>query len=185
MRSLIALILIALLAGCDRQSPEKPQAGGIPKERIGRVDISHAGSDMPAMPFLGPDGGPATLTKFRGKPLLVNYWATWCGPCVAEMPTLDTLAEREKDRFNLLVVSMDMGGKREVDPFFARMKFRTLQPYLDKQNVLMEATKTDTLPTTIFYDAKGKELWRVLGAMDWSNERAAKLIEDALNPPGK
>ena len=60
-----------------------------------------------------------------------------------------------------------------------------LEPYLDKQNVLMEALGSDTLPTTIFYDAKGKEQWRVRGSMDWAGERAKTLIEGAMNPPGK
>jgi thiol-disulfide isomerase/thioredoxin len=175
------------LAACDRQKPEQPQgadAAGAPKEAIGRVDISRRGSDMPAMPFVGPDGGPATLTQFRGKPLLVNLWATWCAPCIAEMPTLDALAAREEDRFHLLVVSQDLAGKREVDPYFAKNKFKRLQPYLDKENVLMMALNTDTLPTTIFYDAKGKEQWRVMGSMNWEGERAKTLIDGALNPPG-
>lgn len=182
MRPLIALLLVCALAACDREKPPQPQAEGA-KEPIGRVDITRRGSDMPAIPFVGPDGGPATLTSFRGKPLMVNLWATWCAPCIAEMPTLDKLAVREKERFHLIVVSQDLAGKREVDPFFAKAKFAALEPYLDKQNVLMTAIGTETLPTTIFYDAKGKEQWRVMGAMDWEGERARTLIEGALNPP--
>jgi hypothetical protein len=100
------------------------------------------------------------------------------------MPTLDALAAREEDRFHLLVVSQDLAGKREVDPYFAKNKFKRLQPYLDKENVLMMALNTDTLPTTIFYDAKGKEQWRVMGSMNWEGERAKTLIDGALNPPG-
>jgi thiol-disulfide isomerase/thioredoxin len=115
---------------------------------------------------------------------MVNLWATWCAPCIAEMPTLDKLAVREKDRFRLIVVSQDLAGKREVDPFFAKAKFAALEPYLDKQNVLMTAIGTETLPTTIFYDAKGKEQWRVMGAMDWQGERAKTLIYGALEPKG-
>ncbi len=188
MRPLIsclpALAALVLLGGCDKQKPPQPQAEADSVESIGKVDISHRGEAMPAVPFLGPDGGPATLTGFRGRPLLVNLWATWCGPCVKEMPTLDTLAGREADRFRLMVVSQDMAGKREVDPYFAKARFAHLLPYLDKQNVLMEALKTDTLPTTIFYDAAGKEQWRVLGNMNWSGERAKTLIDGALNPPG-
>lgn len=188
MRPLIALLLLgaaSALAACDRQKPEQPQGTEAPelKEPIGKVDITQAGQDMPAMPFEGPNGGPATLTEFRGKPLLVNLWATWCAPCVAEMPTLDKLATREKDRFQLIVVSQDLAGRREVDPYFAKAKFTALKPYLDKQNVLMSALKTETLPTTVFYDAEGKEKWRVLGAMNWEGERARTLIDGALSPP--
>lgn len=183
MRLLIVLILALGLAACDTEKSPSPQADA--NAVIGRVDISHAGQEAPAIPFEGPEGGPATLAAFRGKPLIVNLWATWCAPCVKEMPTLDALAEREKDRLQLIVVSMDMAGRRDVDPFFAKAKFRTLKPYIDKQNVLMEALKTDTLPTTIFYDAKGREQWRVMGAMDWTGERAKTLIDGAINPPVK
>jgi len=147
---------------------------------MGALDIAQRGMDAPAMPFLSPDGGPATLSQFRGKPLLVNLWATWCAPCVSEMPTLDALAAREKDRLQVIVVSQDMAGKRAVAPFFAKAGFKMLQPYLDKENVLMLALKRETLPITIFYDAKGKEQWRVTGAMDWSSERAKTLIDGAL-----
>ncbi len=151
---------------------------------MGTVDIAHHGEAAPAIPFLGPDGGPATLASFRGKPLLVNLWATWCAPCIREMPALDKLARDRGGDFRLIVVSQDLAGKREVDPFFARNRFVALKPYLDKQNVLMEALKTDTLPTTVFYDAKGRERWRVTGSMDWAGERAKKLIDDALKAPG-
>jgi thiol-disulfide isomerase/thioredoxin len=186
VRLVIALLLVTLAAGCDRQKPDQPQAEGpqVPKESIGRVDISQRGSEMPAIPFVGPDGAPATLTQFRGKPLMVNLWATWCAPCIAEMPTLDKLAAREEDRFHLIVVSQDLEGKRAVEPFFAKARFERLQPYLDKEMVLMTALRTDTLPTTVFYDSKGKEQWRVMGAMNWEGERAKTLIDGAINPPG-
>jgi thiol-disulfide isomerase/thioredoxin len=185
VRSVIALILLVALGACDKQQPKAPQ-GTVAEmgEAIGKVDIAHAGKDAPAIPFAGPQGGPATLAAFRGKPLLVNLWATWCGPCVREMPALDALAQREGDRFKIIVVSQDLEGQKKVAPFFAEKKFVTLEPYLDTKNVLMTALETDTLPTTVFYDAKGKEQWRVTGAMDWSGERAKTLIEGALNPPG-
>ena len=183
MRLLIVLILALGLGACDKEKSQSPQAEA--NAVIGHVDISNVGKEAPAIPFEGPNGGPATLATFRGKPLIVNLWATWCAPCVKEMPTLDALAAREKDRLQLIVVSMDMAGRREVDPFFAKARFKVLQPYLDKQNVLMEALKTETLPTTVFYDAKGREQWRVLGSMDWTSDRARTLIDGALNPPVK
>ncbi|MET0270366.1 MAG: TlpA disulfide reductase family protein [Sphingomonas sp.] len=186
MRSVIALILLATLGACDKQEPKAPQGTAAEtNETIGKVDIANAGKQAPAIPFNGPGGGPATLAAFRGKPLLVNLWATWCGPCVREMPTLDALAVREADRFRTIVVSQDLQGQEVVAPFFAKQTFKALEPYVDTKNVLMTALATDTLPTTIFYDAAGREQWRVTGAMDWQGERAKTLIDGALNPPGK
>lgn len=180
MRLLIVLGLILSLAACDKQSPQAPQAGALDKEAVGVVDVTHAGQSAPAVPFLGPTDAPATLATFRGKPLLVNLWATWCAPCVREMPMLDELARREKDRFRTIVVSQDMEGRPVVSAFFAKEKFHTLEPYLDKDGVLPLALGAQNLPTTIFYDAKGKELWRVTGAMDWTSDKAKKLIDGAL-----
>jgi len=188
------IVLLALaLAACDRQKaqapqaqPQQPAATSPAGAGVGKLDISHRGGDMPAIPFLAPNDGPATLTQFRGKPLLLNLWATWCAPCVAEMPTLDALAGREKDRFKVMVVSQDMEGRRAVGPFFAKEKLANLEPYLDKQNVLMLALKGgDTLPITIFFDAHGKEQWRITGAMDWTGDKAKALIEGSLKgtPP--
>jgi thiol-disulfide isomerase/thioredoxin len=186
VRPLIVFVLMLSLAACDRQSPDQPQAAqGAPKEGIGVVDVSHVGQPAPAIPFLDPADAPATLATFRGKPLLVNLWATWCAPCVQEMPTLDALAGREATRFRTIVVSQDMSGRKAVSAYFAKEKFKHLEPYLDADGVLGTAIGTGTLPTTIFYDANGKEKWRVMGAMDWSGERAKKLIEGALNPPAK
>lgn len=178
MRLVMILLPLLALTACDRQSGEKGQDLPIGTEAA-KVDMSRRGEDMPAMPFLGPDGGPATLTKFRGKPLLVNLWATWCAPCLAEMPALDALAEREKGRLQVIVVSQDMAGRRVVDAHFEKYKYKMLEPYLDKDNVLPLALKTETLPTTILYDAGGRERWRVFGAMDWKGAAAKKLLESS------
>lgn len=178
MRPLIACLLVLALAACDSK-PQSPPQGGVPAESVGKVDISQRGKAMPAIPFADPNGAPATLTQFRGKPLMVNLWATWCAPCIAELPALDALAQRAGDRFRLITVSQDLEGAKAVAPFFAQRGFKALTQYSDQQNVLMAAFGTETLPTTIFFDAQGKELWRVYGAMDWNGAGASKLIGDA------
>lgn len=178
MRSLMVVLLL-MLAACDRQSAQQEQAQGAPA-RSDKTDFSHKGEEAPAMPFVGPDGGPATLATFRGKPLLVNLWATWCAPCIAEMPALDRLAAREKERLQLVAISQDMAGKRAVEPFFAQAKLTTLKPYIDKENVLMLALKSETLPMTILYDSEGREMWRITGAFDWEGPAARKLLDESL-----
>src|SRR5688500_4401675 len=88
------LLLLLVLAACggdagetDRPSPDQPGwTGPAAEAATGRLDRSHAGSAAPATTFEDPDGAPASLGDFRGRPVLVNLWATWCAPCVAEMP---------------------------------------------------------------------------------------------------
>jgi len=179
VRPVIACLLALALAACDSKPQSGPQ-GGVPAESVGRVDISQRGKEMPAIPFAAPGGGPATLTQFRGKPLMVNLWATWCAPCIAELPALDDIAGTQADRFRLITVSQDLEGAKVIAPFFREKGFKALTQYSDEQNVLMGAFGTETLPTTIFFDARGKELWRVYGAMDWKGTAAKKLIDDGV-----
>lgn len=181
------LLGIALtIGGCDKQSPVPAQGNAedtpvvTAAEPAGTLDISQKGTAMPATPFEGPKGETLSLSTFKGRPLLVNLWATWCGPCVAEMPTLDALAEREKARLQVIVISQDVQGRDQVNAWWAKRDFKLLKPYVEKDTQLMADFKSDVLPTTILFDAQGKEVWRVIGGMDWNGPRANTLLAEAL-----
>ena len=195
--TLIAILAAAsLLGGCDRQKAADGQATPT-AATVSAPPVAAQGSDKPAFryvvdrsrrgtpaspaAFTAPDDAPgeasATLANFRGRPLLLNLWATWCAPCVVEMPLLDALAAEQTGRLTVLVVAQDLGGAAVVDPWFARANYRALQPYLDPDNRLLDAAGTG-LPTTILYDAAGRELWRVVGAIDWNGAEARALLAD-------
>jgi thiol-disulfide isomerase/thioredoxin len=197
--ALLPGLLIGLaLAGCDRQKAAGPQgnapaaagapapsgnaaAPAHPRYPTGRLDRSHAGTVAPDTAFEDGDGRPVRLSAFRGRPLLVNLWATWCGPCVVEMPSLDALALRQGDAIRVLAISQDADdGRRKVADFFAARNFQRLEPYLDSRMDLMMRLRLDTLPTTILYDAQGREVWRMTGMADWSGDRAARLLREAV-----
>lgn len=193
LRPEISLLLpaILLLGACDRQSADNAQAsanvaaetiatpGGFEADKLGQVSRDNAGEAAPDTPFTAPDGSETTLAAFAGKPVLVNLWATWCAPCVAEMPTLDALAEREDGKLQVLVISQDMDGAEKVAPFFEKAAFKKLQPYLEPGMALSVGYGAN-LPTTILYNAEGKEVWRVLGDTDWTGKPAADLIAEAI-----
>lgn len=151
-----------------------PTAGG----PAGKVDRSHAGDAAPTTAFKDASGKTVSLADFRGKPVLLNLWATWCAPCVKEMPTLDALAARDADKLTVLAVSQDLEGMKKVEPFFASHGFGTLKPYIDDQAALSIDYQVN-LPTTILFDARGREVWRQSGALDWSSDAAAKAIATA------
>ncbi len=187
--AILGLLLAGSIAGCDREKAgaEQAQQGqanvsagqakGVGKfEYI--VDRSNKGKAAPVAAFTGPDDAPVTLAAFKGKPLLVNLWATWCAPCVAEMPTLDALAAESGERMAMIAVAQDLQGAEVVDPWFQKAGLKVLQPYLDPQNALLDAYNS-ALPTTIFYDAAGRELWRVVGAIDWQGAEAKALLAEA------
>jgi thiol-disulfide isomerase/thioredoxin len=196
-----ALLLGLALAGCDRQKAAAPQGeapaanaaadagGGAPGNAgeaypSGRLDRSHRGERAPDAAFEDGQGREVRLSAFRGRPLLVNLWATWCGPCVVEMPSLDALAAREADGLRIVAISQDTDGgdsnaRQKVGDFFAARHFNRLEPNLDSRMQLMSALHLDTLPTTILYNSQGEEVWRMTGMSDWQDQRAARLLLEA------
>jgi thiol-disulfide isomerase/thioredoxin len=177
---LFLILLVLLLAGCEAEqakAPSAPAQGG--SQVAGRLDRSQAGTPAPDAEFESPEGEAASFVEFQGKPLLVNLWATWCAPCIAEMPTLDALAADEP-RLQVLALSQDLNGQQKVDAFFEQRNFSKLEPYIDPELRLMGELKVQSLPTTILYDAEGREIWRMTGEEDWQGPRARRLIAEAL-----
>ena len=115
------------------------------------------------------------------QPVLVNLWATWCVPCVVEMPALDRLAAEMDGEVKVLTISQDNRGAEVVVPFFAQRDFQYLEQWLDPQNDLaVEFSDGGLLPVTVLFDADGKELLRVAGGYEWDSEEAIAQVREAL-----
>ena len=183
----IAAALFALTA-CQQKAPEQPttnEAGASP-EAVGikGVHRDHKGEQALRGTFMGPDGKLVTLASFTGKPVLVNLWATWCAPCVKELPTLDRLASGGS--IEVLAVSQDSGPHASVVAFLKDHQIGTLKAYQDDKMALSGAVGPDTvLPTSILIGADGKEVWRYVGDLDWTSPEAAKLLSEAGAAPTK
>ena len=183
--------ILLLLAACDRTAPPAPQPDAATRAAVagplrdnGAVDRTQAGLAAPDATFRDPEGEAVTLAEFRGRPVLLNLWATWCAPCVAELPTLDRLAARRAGEISVITISQDSDdddrtAAAKVDDFFTEAKFSQLGAYLDSESAVMTQLGVGVLPTTILYDAAGKEVWRVKGELDWTGARAARLIGEA------
>jgi thiol-disulfide isomerase/thioredoxin len=191
VRLIVPLLLLAaapMTAGCDRQKAEEPQApaAGQSQEAKG-IDRSHKGEAAPGVKFKNPDGGDFDLGKFKGTPVLVNLWASWCAPCIKELPTLQQLeqAQSEEGKLGVIAVSQDMAPQSSVDAFLAERDIGRFAAYHDEQMKLTDALKIQIMPTTILYDAEGKEVWRYVGDLDWTGEEAKKLLSDLPTPPSK
>ena len=134
----------------------------------------------PTLAFEDGNGRPVRLSAFRGRPLLVNLWATWCGPCVVEMPSLDALALRQGEAIQVLAISQDADdGRRKVADFFAARNFQRLEPYLDFAHGPDDGPAPRHPADHDPLRCQGREVWRMTGMADWSGERAARLLREA------
>lgn len=151
-----------------------PDASGA---NISRFDTSKAGTAAPGTVFTGPDGSEKTLTDFKGRLVLVNLWATWCAPCVTEMPSLDRLqAKLGGTDFTVLALSEDRAGWEKIAPFREKHGLDRLPLYHDVGSAMMFATKSASLPTTILYGRDGKEIGRLGLPAEWDSSEAVALI---------
>jgi thiol-disulfide isomerase/thioredoxin len=121
--------------------------------------------------------------------VLVNFWATWCGPCVREMPALDALqAKVGTDRFVIVAVSLDRLGFAKITPFLERIGVERLTVLLDQKRALYSKVGGQGLPTTLLLDHEGKVRGYLEGPAEWDGKAAEALIRyylDAANPVKK
>lgn len=136
---------------------------------------------LPDVPFVDADGRPRALADFKGKGVVLNFWATWCVPCVAEMPALDRLRARLAGRgIEVLALSSDRGGAPVVQAFFAQHGIGHLPVALDQGLRAARALGVQGLPTTVLIDGAGRDRGRLVGAAEWDSEDAVALVEDCL-----
>ena len=176
LRLIVLLLTGALVIGCDRQKPEAPQAPAADTASGKGLDRTRKGKDAPTTPFNDPSGKATSIRAFKGRPVLVNLWATWCAPCVKELPTIEALAASREGRLAVIAVSQDMTDKNSVDKFLASKKLGRFAAYHDAEMELSSALGVQVLPTTILFDSAGKEVWRFTGDMDWTSAEAANLL---------
>ena len=130
--------------------------------------------------FSAADGSPRTLADYPGKAVVLNLWATWCIPCVREMPALDDLAHLVwRDDIAVLPVSSDRGGAAVVQRFFAEHGIRNLPVLLDPMSALAHDLDVRGIPTTLLIDRNGYEVGVLEGAADWSSPDAVTVVRKA------
>ena len=144
--------------------------------------VAEKAPPAPATGFNDQDGESYTLERFRGKVVLVNFWATWCGPCVREMPSLERLQARlGGDRFTVLALSQDLGGWAMMTPFLEKHGFDGLPAFHDPKARTARAAKVSGLPTSVLYGPDGRELGRLTGHAEWDSDEALALLRYYLD----
>ena len=154
--------------------PRKPVAAIVPKA----ADLK-PGAEVPEIHFTLPDGAARTLRDYAGQGIVLNFWATWCVPCVEEMPALAKLAGLlEGTKVAILPLSSDRGGAAAVEKFYREKGIEGLPVLLDPRGDAARAFGARGIPTTVLIDAQGRERGRIEGAADWADPDAVAAVKE-------
>jgi thiol-disulfide isomerase/thioredoxin len=155
-------------------------------QEMGSVDDLQempTGATLPAFQFFTSDNQARTLADYRGRGVVLNLWATWCGPCVAEMPTLDALAVAvAADAIVVLPLSSDAGGAASVRAFFDGHDIDHLPVLLDPGGAVTQAWQVPGIPVTVIFDRAGHPRARLVGGADWSTPAAVARVKALCGP---
>lgn len=180
---LSALTLVAAgLLGCGGDKESNPG------EKTAQTSGTQQLKESPEEGFLAPDfslpdlgGKSVTLSDFRGKVVLLNFWATWCPPCRREIPSLKRLYQLRKDReFEIVAVSVDKTSSSQVASFAAnyQMSFPVL---VNPRGDVGQRYWTRAIPSSFLVDKKGIIRWKVAGARDWDDAQTLAKIDQLLS----
>jgi thiol-disulfide isomerase/thioredoxin len=142
-----------------------------------KLGIHEAPKDPLEVEILHPRGGDVNFADFDGPVVLVNMWATWCPPCLKEMPSLDRLAAATKGQgIDVVTVNVERAGREKASEWLERMNLFELEAYADERMRLGRATGALGLPTTLILDGEGREIARLQGDAEWDTEEAKALL---------
>lgn len=180
---LLIVLLLSTLISCDR----KTESGVNPEARIkGGMDISNV--EAPRIGFRAPNftlndlnGRKVSIADMRGRVVLINFWATWCGPCKVEMPSMNSLYNDLKGKdFELLAISSDVQGEKVVKPYITKGGF-SFPVLIDSSFKVNGDYGIIGIPTTFIVDKDGMITHKILGPRDWNSPEARELIKRIMS----
>lgn len=176
--AVLLVILWAIWANFPPQSTKEDATHPPILGDMQNFTLSSQTSPVPQTTFRDGNGNTLGLADFAGKILVVNFWATWCFPCIREIPTLDRLqGQLGGEDFEVIAMSQDREGADVVRKFFTRTKVKNLKIYVDAKGKFAAAFAVRGLPTTLVLDRGGRELGRISGIAEWDGRDARALIE--------
>jgi thiol-disulfide isomerase/thioredoxin len=175
----MAAVLYAMLSGCTKPAADVKSLATGP---MAKLVIPAQPASEPDVAFTGPDGKAMKLADLKGQVVVVNFWATWCGPCKEEMPSLAKLSKDYAEK-GVKVVAISVDRLQDGDAAKDFLKTHGgLQFYNDPEYRVVFGLnpRPDGIPTTVIYDKSGKEQARLSGGADWSTDQAKKVMDAVI-----
>ncbi len=142
-----------------------------------KLNFHSAPKDTSSNTFISEDGTEVSLEDFRGKVILLNFWATWCAPCRHEMPMLSELqTQLGGDAFEVVTIATGRNMVPAMKKFFSEIEVTNLPLHRDPKQMLARDMAVLGLPATVIIDKNGKEIARLQGDADWSSENARAIV---------
>jgi thiol-disulfide isomerase/thioredoxin len=170
----LAVLGAILLTAFVLTHAERFRAGDAARPDAGALDLKKLGT-LTDLAFADGDGAGVRLSDFRGRPVVLNLWATWCAPCVEEMPSLDRL-QRDFPGVAVVAISLDKAGPAKVRAFFKDQDLQHLRVYSDPKMTSMRQLGVLGLPATLLIGADGREVGSLSGAVDWDSGPARRAV---------
>lgn len=146
------------------------------------IEVFATPQTAPTTPFAHADGTTKTLADWRGKVIVLNFWATWCAPCIRELPSFDSLAAKlPSNQFAVLILSTDRGGAGKAPGFLKKLGIKNLAPYVDDKSKLARSLGLRGLPTTFILDADGQIRAKLAGPAEWDEPEFVAWIKSFAN----
>lgn len=163
----------------SQETATAPTTGALGETAV--MSLHDTPQAVPEIRFKDGDGRPLNLADFRGKVVLLNIWATWCGPCREEMPTLDRLqAKLGGPDFQVVALSIDRAGLGVVSEFYDEIGIKHLAKYIDESGKASRQLNAVGLPTTLLIDREGREIARHVGPAEWDTPEMVAFFQHQL-----
>ncbi len=189
-RTRLVLILVGAIAAVGipavlyEMRVRDVHASAEPPAILDKLQLTEGTPPAPPVNFYDADGKAMSLNDFRGRYVLVNLWATWCGPCINELPSLVRLqAELPQDRITVLPIDLEKHESQKVVEFLERTKIEGLPIYIDRDFSAMRGFAANELPLTILIDSEGREIARAAGEQKWDHADTIGYLKAISAPP--
>ena len=173
---LFIFIILKLIFTTSYANESKSSINEYLKKELEDFEVDKEIRNISNLIFVDDKDNKISFSNFEGKVLLVNFWATWCPPCIKEMPSLDRLKSKLDKNFDVIAISVDRDGKKKVRDFFQKNKINNLKIFFDVKNTLAKEMNLFGVPTTYFVDKKGNIIGFYQGDMEWDNDTVIKFI---------
>ena len=183
LRIILGVVILVIVAISPHLASAEADKCDKPGKHLSQMRANKKPIPMPETPFFDANDKPINISDYKGRGVVMNFWATWCVPCVKEMPDLSKLKESlAGSGIEVLALSIDRNGAKVASKFLTKNKITNLDVLIDKKSAVLRANRIAGLPTTLLIDAEGGVRGRVQGIVEWNHDDVIDFLKRSIGP---